>query len=185
METMQEIRFDGRGGQGVVIASTILAVALFKEGKHVQSFPLFLGERRGAPVVAFTRVSDAPIPVRCQVYQPTHAVVLDSSLLGVPPVIRGLARDGLLLINTDVGPEAFPECESFRIATVNAGALAAKHGLGSRSMPIVNTAMLGALARVSGLIRLESLVEAIRDEVPFQVEKNISAAEEAYSTLRF
>ena len=97
---MIEIRFHGRGGQGAVIASKILASALFKEGKHAQAFPAFGGERRGAPVMAFTRFDKKNITRRSMVYEPDHVVILDESILGVADVTSGLKEGGWILINT-------------------------------------------------------------------------------------
>ena len=79
---MIEIRFHGRGGQGAVIASKVLASAIYKQGQYAQSFPSFGVERRGAPVAAFTRIDDKPILIRCEIYQPDHLIVLDPTLLG-------------------------------------------------------------------------------------------------------
>jgi len=176
---MIEIRFHGRGGQGAVVASQILASALFKEGKYVQSFPTFGVERRGAPVAAFIRVDDEPILLRCEVYNPDYAVVLDPTLIAAIDITTGLKRDGWVLINTDRSPKEF-RLDGYRVATVDANHIAVKYRLGSPTNPIVNTAILGAFARMSGLVKLETLLETIREEVPLKPEENAAAAEEAY-----
>jgi len=97
---MIEIRIHGRGGQGAVIASEVLAMAAFREGKHVTSFPAFGVERRGAPVAAFTRIDDRPIRLKCEIYAPDHVVVLDPSLLQVVDVTAGLKPGGWILVNS-------------------------------------------------------------------------------------
>lgn len=181
---MTEIRFHGRGGQGAVVASQILAVALFKEGKFVQSFPAFGVERRGAPVTAFIRIDDEPILLRSEIYHPNHVVVLAPTLITVVEVTAGLERGGSVLINTDRKPQEVQLSSNFRIATVDADRIAVKHGLGSATNPIVNTAILGAFARISGLVQLESLVGAVREAVPLKKEENAAATEEAYEEVQ-
>src|SRR3989304_5456387 len=121
--SMMEIRFHGRGGQGAVLASEILAHAAFREGFHVQSFPFFGVERRGAPVTAHTRIDDRPIRIRSDVYEPDYVVVLDASLLRVLDVTQGLRRGGTVLVNADRGPGAFA-LPPGRTATVDAAAVA-------------------------------------------------------------
>jgi 2-oxoisovalerate ferredoxin oxidoreductase gamma subunit len=182
---MRELRIHGRGGQGAVIASKILATALFHEGRWVQSFPAFGVERRGAPVTAFLRVADAPIRLRCEVTEPDDLIVLDATLLEAVDVTAGLKPGGSILINSEHMPAHYAElAQRFRVATVAAGEIAARHGLGSRTQPIVNTAILGAFAQVSGLVALESVCDAIREEVPLHPEGNERAAREAALAVR-
>lgn len=182
---MRELRFHGRGGQGTVVASKILAAALFREGKRVQAFPAFGVERRGAPVTAFLRVSDTPIQLRCEINQPDDLVVLDPTLITGTDVTLGLKAGGTILINSPSPPETYGAlARRFRVATVDASALAARHGLGSRTQPIVNTAILGALAAWTGLVSLESVYEAIREDVPGRAEPNIAAAREAAAAVQ-
>ncbi len=177
---MRELRIHGRGGQGAVIASKLLATALFLEGKSVQSFPAFGVERRGAPVAAFLRVSDGPILLRCEVTTPDDLIVLDPTLVRAVDVTSGLKDGGGILINADGGPESFAELgRRFRVGTVNASAIAQRHGLGSRTQPIVNTAILGAFATFSGLVSLESVCRAIASDVPIKTDANVAAAREA------
>ena len=104
---MIEIRIHGRGGQGAVIASEVLASAFFKEGKFVQAFPAFGVERRGAPVMAFTRVDDQPIRIRHFIYEPDHIIILDPTLIESTQVDSGLKENGWIVINTDRPPRAF------------------------------------------------------------------------------
>jgi 2-oxoacid:acceptor oxidoreductase gamma subunit (pyruvate/2-ketoisovalerate family) len=180
---MIEIRIHGRGGQGAVIASEVLADAFFKEGKYVQAFPAFGVERRGAPVAAFVRVDDAPIRLRCEIYEPDHLIVLDPTLIQVVDLTSGLKEGGWIIINSDKEPSSFNLSSSFKVITVDAGSIATKHKLGSRTNPIVNTAILGAFAKVTGLVKLETVIEAIEEAVPINKEGNIAAAREAYAKV--
>lgn len=180
---MLEIRIHGRGGQGAVIASKILAYAFAKEGKFVQAFPEFGVERRGAPVTAFLRVSDKPINNRSKIYKPQHLIVLEPTLIAAVDITSGLQKDGFIVINskkkpTDVGIEAADS----HVATVDATGIALKNRLGSKVSPIVNTAILGSFAKVSGFVKLQSVLEAIAEEVPVKPEENVKAAEEAFNT---
>jgi len=182
---MRELRFHGRGGQGTVVASKLLAVALFREGRQVQSFPAFGVERRGAPVTAFLRVSDAPILLRCEITQPDDLVILDATLIGATDVTAGLKAGGSILINSQRPPDAYPDLSGrFRVATVDASAIAQRFGLGSKTQPIVNTAILGALAVVTELVTLDSVCEAIREEVPHKPEANMHAARAAAEAVQ-
>ncbi|HLB37676.1 MAG TPA: 2-oxoacid:acceptor oxidoreductase family protein [Gemmatimonadales bacterium] len=182
---MRELRFHGRGGQGTVVASKLLAVALFREGRQVQSFPAFGVERRGAPVTAFLRVSDAPILLRCEITQPDDLIILDATLIGATDVTAGLKAGGSILINSQRSPDAYPDLAGrFRVATVDASAIAQRFGLGSKTQPIVNTAILGALAVVTELVTLDSVCEAIREEVPHKPEANMHAARAAAEAVQ-
>lgn len=177
---MIEIRFHGRGGQGAVIASKILASALFKEGKYAQSFPAFGAERRGAPVMAFTRFDKKTITRRSQVYEPDHVVVLDEPILDVVDVTSGLKLGGWILINTPKPSSAFANFTDFRVATVDANRIAQENGLGSTTAPVVNTVILGAFAKITGLVGLKAILEGIQEYVPAKAEANIAAAKAAY-----
>jgi 2-oxoacid:acceptor oxidoreductase gamma subunit (pyruvate/2-ketoisovalerate family) len=180
---MVEIRIHGRGGQGAVVASKILAVAFFKEGKYVQSFPAFGVERRGAPVAAFVRTGEEFIHLRAEIYQPDHIIVLDPTLIGPIAVADGLKEEGWILINSEKDPPQYQSLRlshSYRIATVDANHIAIEHRLGSPTNPIVNTAILGAFARISNLVSMESLEKAIEEEVPTDKEENAEAARDAY-----
>lgn len=182
---MIEIRFHGRGGQGAVVASTILAVACFLEGKACQAFPAFGVERRGAPVEAYLRVAAEKIRLRTNVYTPDHVMVLDPTLIEVIDVCRGLKPGGTLLLNTDKRPDHFSHFRDVSLATVDASRIALKHRLGSRTHPIVNTALLGAFARATGLISLDAICAAIEQEVPALQQANQAAAREAFDNLKF
>jgi len=181
---MIEVRFHGRGGQGAQVASKVLAVAFFHEGLYVQSFPAFGVERRGAPVMAFLRVDQQPIQLRVNIYEPDHIVVLDPTLIGAVDVTSGLKEKGWILINSGHSPDAFQHLKDFRIATVDATSIAIQNGLGSRTNPIVNTAILGAFSKVTGFVKIDSIALAIREEVPVKKGENAKAAREAYEEVR-
>ncbi|MEA3459890.1 MAG: pyruvate ferredoxin oxidoreductase subunit gamma [Chloroflexota bacterium] len=182
---MIEIRFHGRGGQGAVVASEVLAAAFFREGRYVQAFPTFGVERRGAPVMAFTRVDDKHIRIRCQIYEPDHIVILDPTLLKAVDVTAGLKEGGWIVINSDRNPSAFDLPKKFKVATVDANPIAIKYHLGPKSAPIVNTAILGAFAKAAGVVSLDALTEAVRELAPRNPEGNVAATKEAYSKVKF
>lgn len=182
---MQEIRFHGRGGQGTVVASILLANAFFQAGYYVQSFPLFGVERRGAPVEAYLRLDKSEIYIRTNVYTPDHVVVLDQSLLQSVDIARGLKKNGDILINAAKAPENMAPYAAFRIALVDATAIARNHNLGTRTHPILNTAMMGAFAKMQGAPPMEAVIKAIKEEVPDHIKKNIAAAEAAYTAVQF
>jgi 2-oxoacid:acceptor oxidoreductase gamma subunit (pyruvate/2-ketoisovalerate family) len=182
---MIEIRTHGRGGQGAVIASEILAEAFFREKKFVQAFPAFGVERRGAPVVSFTRVSDGEIRERCEIYEPDHLIVLDPILLDTINITIGLKEGGWIIINTNREWQDAEMLKRFRVATVDANTIALKYGLGSRSAPIVNTAIVGAFAGATKLVGLEAVLQAVEEFVPVRKENNRKAAEEAYHNVAF
>ncbi len=180
---MLEIRFHGRGGQGTVVATTLLAKAFFDAGYCVQSFPLFGVERRGAPLEAYLRLDRKETLVRTNVYRPDHVVLLDRTLLHVVDITLGLKTGGWILINS---PEAPPLRESFsgyRLAFVDATRIALKHQLGTRTHPIVNTAMLGAFSAVLGMPPMEAVARAIEEDFPDNSEKNIQAAKDAHEAV--
>ena len=179
---MIEIRFHGRGGQGAVTGANILAIAAAKEGKDVQAFPYFGVERRGAPVTAFTKIDDRPIRIKSQIYEPDYVVVLDASLIKAVNVTQGLKNGGLVIINTDKEPGSVKGVEG-RIATVDATTIAVKHHLGSKEAPIVNTAILGAFAKATGVVKIESIVQSILESAPAKKKENAKAAKEAYEKV--
>lgn len=183
---MIEVRFHGRGGQGTVIASEILASAFFEEDKYVQAFPSFGVERRGAPVAAFLRVDKSPIRLRCQIEEPDHVVILDPTLVPVLDVTAGLKKGGWILLNSEHDPEDFTAFleGGWRVATVDASSIAVKHQLGAPTDPIVNTAILGSFARVTNLVSLTSVVKSIREGVPIKPDENTEAALEAFDSVK-
>ena len=182
--TMQEIRFHGRGGQGTVVASILLAKAFFSAGYYVQTFPVFGVERRGAPVEAYLRLDAKKILLRCNVYTPDHAVVQDVKLLDSVEVTAGLKPGGWILINAPGKPANLETYSGFNLANVDATGIAIKNDLGTRTHPIINTAMIGAFARILGMPPLEAIAEAIKEDIPIKPEQNIRAAKEAYENVR-
>ena len=176
---LTEIRWHGRGGQGAVTSAELLAQAAIDEDKYAQAFPAFGAERRGAPVIAFDRISsDEPIRIRSEVAEPDVVVVLDSSLLRVVDVASGLKARGMVVVNTKKQPEQIKKEFGFNgsIATVDATKIA-RELLG---VNIVNTSMIGALLRATGVVKLESLFEPLRQRFGRLAERNIDAMKRAY-----
>ena len=182
---MIEIRFHGRGGQGAVTAATILAEAAFREGNDVQAFPYFGVERRGAPVTAFTKIDKKPIRIKSQIYEPDYVVVLAAQLVESINVSEGLKPGGVVIINSPKPPETFKRFVNGRIATVDATGIAIKNKLGTRTAPIVNTAILGGFAKVSGLVAIKTIVSSIKDLSPLKKEENAAAAQQAFDSTVF
>ncbi len=181
---MIEIRFHGRGGQGAVVASELLAQAAFLDGLEPQSFPFFGVERRGAPVTAYARVDRRPIELRTRVTAPDVVVVLDPGLFRSVPVTLGLKPDGLLLVNTALPPEKLESPFVGRRASVDATRIALDLRLGTLMAPIVNTTVLGALAKASEVVSLGSLTAAIGRFVPAKPDENRRAAERGFEEVR-
>jgi len=175
-----EVRFHGRGGQGVVIASEVLAKAAFRMGFEVSAFPFFGVERRGAPVTAYTRIDSKPIRVKTSIYWPDYVIVLDNSLLKGVDVLEGLKVGGSALINWPEGKTLANLPNKFRYFAIDATSIAAAHGIGSQSAPIVNTAILGGFVKMCDSIDLEPVLESIRESAPAKKEENVAAAEEAF-----
>ena len=184
MGKLLEVRWHGRGGQGVWTTSELLARAAIHEGKFVQSFPEFGPERMGAPVVAFTRISDAPIQLHCAVYNPDVVVVLDSTLIKTVPVAQGLGDGGAVVVNSKGEPVEIRNAirlEGGRVWVISATEIA-KRILGR---PIMNTAMLGAAARVMDAVSLDSLERVVRERFGGDAaEKNVSVMREAYREVK-
>jgi pyruvate ferredoxin oxidoreductase gamma subunit len=177
-EHLEEVRWHGRGGQGAVLGASMLgAAAALYEGKYAISFPSFGAERRGAPVQAFTRISDHAIRTRSQIYHPTRIIVLDDTLLDVVNITEGTGEGVTVLINTRKTRGQLKKIpDILNITIVDATAIAREH----IGVAIVNTAMLGALAGVTGIVSLDSVKKAITDTLPDRlVERNIAAAEAA------
>ncbi len=182
---MLQIRIHGRGGQGVVTAAEMLAVAAFEQGRHAQAFPSFGSERTGAPVVAFCRIAEKPIRSREPVLAPDVLIVQDATLLNQVDVFQGLALNGYVLINSrksfdELGlGEMVARYRHERLLTVPASDIARRH-LGR---PLPNAVLLGGLAALAGgLVSLEAVVHAIAHAFPGPIgEKNIAAAGEAHA----
>ena len=183
---MIELRFHGRGGQGAVVASKTLAQAAFHAGRYVQSYPDYGVERRGAPVVAFARIAEPgdDLFVRQDIREPHHLLILDAALLDSADPLAGLRSGGWVVVNSPDPPGALAIDPAFRVATVDASAIALHHGLGTAAQPVVNTAILGAFVRATGIVTLDDLLEAIAHEVPAKADENRRAAREAYETVQ-
>ena len=179
---MIELRFHGRGGQGAVVASKTLVQAAFLAGRYVQSYPDYGVERRGAPVVAFARIAEPgdDLFVRQDIREPHHLLILDATLLDSANPLVGLRPGGSVVVNTPETPESLGIESTYRVATVDASAIALRHGLGSAAQPVVNTAILGAFVRATGIVTLDDLLDAIEHEVPAKKEENRVAAIEAH-----
>ena len=174
-----EIRWHGRGGQGSVTSAELVAQAAISEGKYAQAFPSFGPERRGAPVLAFNRISSGePIRVRAEIDEPDVVVVLDPGLLRIVNVTSGLKDGGMVVVNTT--KQAAQIKQEFGItcslATVDATRIA-RELLG---VPIVNTTMAGALIRATNVIKLESMNEPMKERFGRLAERNFKAMERAY-----
>lgn len=179
-----EIRFHGRGGQGTVVASIILAKAYFKAGYYVQTFPVFGVERRGAPVEAYLRRAHEKILARTNVYQPDHIIVQDSQLLDHVNVTHGLKPNGWILLNAPQHPSRKEWLADYRVAWVDATRIARNNGLGARTQPLINTAMIGAFARVLKSPELTFVSAAIEEEITVKTSANVKAATEAHAQVR-
>ena len=181
---MQEIRFHGRGGQGTVLASIALAKAFFQAGFWVQTFPVFGSERRGAPVEAYLRLDTSKIYVRSNLYKPDDVIVQDPRLLQIVDVTKGLKPGGWILLNSPDLPENIERFRGFRLACVDASRIALEHGLGGKTQPITNTAMMGAFAKLFGTPPLETVIAAIENEMPAKIDENVAAARAAYDEMK-
>lgn len=178
-----EVRFHGRGGQGAVVASRILAEAAFIDGLQVQCFPEFGVERRGAPVTAYLRLSRSPILIRSGIYRP-GAVVILSAGLATQTALEGATENAVIVCNMpDDAPAPF-DPGTRTLARVDATAIARGAGLGTATTPIVNTAMVGAFARATGSVTLDAVRAAVRKLSPAKADANVRAAEEGYELCR-
>jgi len=181
-----EIRFHGRGGQGAKTAAALLAEAAIEQGKYVQSFPEYGAERQGAPVKAFTRISDKPIYLHSGVTNPNVVVVVDQTLLKSIPVTEGLDNDGLLIVNTNDTIESVKNLVGFngRIIVIDA----VKIALEELGKAITNTAMLGALEKATNIVDFEALKKHILKHFTYHLGKdlaikNVKAFERAYNEV--
>jgi len=178
---MKEIRIHGRGGQGSVTAAEMISIAAFEDGKFSQAFPAFGVERRGAPVQAFTRISDSPIRLRSQIYTPDYVIVQDATLLETVDVASGIKDDGVIIVNTTEKPENLKLDTKARVMTVDA----TKVAMDIIGFPIVNTVLLGAFAGATGEINVESIKKAVKGRFSGKVaEKNAQAIQKAYELIK-
>jgi len=173
---MYEIRIHSRGGQGGVTAARLLALAAIRDGKYATACPFYGAERRGAPVVSYVRIDDHPIRVYSQIRHPDLVLVLDTSVMDVVDVLNGMKPEGRVLVNaTD-----HREMKGFPSYSVDLTGIALRENLVVAGNPILNTAVLGALAKM-GIVTMESAKMAIQEM--FSDKRNVTAAEAAYAEL--
>ncbi len=185
MKKMLEFRWHGRGGQGAWTASELLARTAISEGKYIQSFPEFGPERMGAPVTAFTRISTEPIRLHCAVYDPDVVVVLDNTLLKAVPVTAGInQKDDIIIINSAEEPakvRADLKLATGKLWTVPATEIALKI-LGA---PITNTALLGAVAKATGIVSMDGIEQTLKGKFRADLaEKNLAVIKQAYEEAK-
>jgi len=174
---MIEIRIHSRGGQGGVTAARLLALAAIHDGKYATACVFYGPQRRGAPVISFVRIDDNPIRIYSHTKEPDMVVVLDTSVMDVVDVLQGLKKGGRIFINSAQHKE-FP---GFSSSNADLTEIALKENLIVAGYPILNTAMLGALARM-GIISLDSARKSILERFPD--ECNIKAVEAAFREMR-
>lgn len=183
MAKLTEIRWHGRGGQGVVTAGKLLAETALGTDQYFQAFPDYGPERMGAPIRAFTRLSSEPINIHSQIEEPNVVLVLDPTLLGQVPVAEGLEADGTMVVNTSMSPAEVREITGFqtgKVFTVDASHIA----IDELGREITNTPMLGAFAEATGLFEREALVDQVRTWFGKKISKeaveaNVRALERA------
>jgi len=180
-----EIVFHGRGGQGSVTAANLFVAAALKDGNiGVQAFPFFGAERRGAPVRAFARISGEEIHLRSEIYTPDIVIVLDESIMGIVDVLKGLKKDGIVLINTTKKSEDFDFSKKYNVATIDATGIALKHDILVGGIPVVNTPILGAIPKILDRVTLKSIQNVIKNKWKGEGgEINMKAAQDAYDEV--
>lgn len=184
---MTEIRWHGRGGQGVKTAALLLAEVALADGQYSQGFPDYGPERMGAPIRGYTRVSDGPIRMHCAIENPDAVVVLDSTLLGVVDVASGLKEGGVILVNSKESPSAVAKkhkLEKLKVMTVDATGIS----LDEIGRAIPNTPMVGALLKALPVVPVDTLVEKMRQEFAKKfsekiIEGNVRAVQRAYQEV--
>ena len=190
MNDLIEIRWHGRGGQGAKTASLLLADAAFNTGKYIQGFPEYGPERMGAPITAYNRISNKPITIHSNIYEPDYVVVVDDSLLDCVDVTSGLKQDGAIVINTTKDAneiKAQLKNYSGKIFTVDARAISIE-ALG-KYFP--NTPMLAAIVKVSGVMTDDELLEDMKSSFkhkfakkPEVIDGNMKALELALKAVK-
>jgi pyruvate ferredoxin oxidoreductase gamma subunit len=191
LSKMVEIRWHGRGGQGAKTASLLLAEAAFNMGKYSQGFPEYGPERMGAPITAYNRISDERISIHSNIYEPDYVVVVDATLIGAVDVTGGLKKEGAIIVNTSRTPEDIAaELEEYdgRVFTIDASTIAEEE-IGNRNFP--NVAMMGAVAKVSGVIAEEELIKDMEQTFKHQfankpqvIPGNMKALERALKEVK-
>lgn len=185
-----EIRWHGRGGQGAKTASLLLADAAFNTGKYIQGFPEYGPERMGAPITAYNRISDAPITIHSNIYEPDYVVVVDDTLLTSVPVTAGLKKDGAIVINTTKTPEKLRELlKGYEGAVYTIDARKVSEEALGKYFP--NTPMLAAIVKVTGIMTDEQLLADMQNSFkhkfakkPEVIEGNMKALELALQEVK-
>ncbi len=188
MAILTEVRWHGRGGQGAKTAGYVLAIAAAEAGWNIQAFPEYGAERRGAPMKSYVRISDSPIRLRSGVKKPQIVVVLDETLVASENVTLGLDDDAVVIVNTSVGPEELRQQlqnKNVKVATVDASAIS-QETIG-RNIP--NTPMLGALAKVTDILKIDIAKQAVEKQLggklsPAVLEGNFKAIDRAYEEVQ-
>jgi 2-oxoacid:acceptor oxidoreductase gamma subunit (pyruvate/2-ketoisovalerate family) len=180
---MYDIVWHGRGGQGVVIAAQILAESAYLQSfKGVTSAPTFGPERRGAPVTASTRIAGEPIRTFSQIEMADTVIVMDESLFKVVNIMARVKKGGLIIINTAL-PENIEINGCLQVASVNAAGIALKHRLMAGGSPVVNTPLLGAFAKATGLVSLENIEKVLKKKLSRDIaDTNFAAVCDAYNS---
>jgi pyruvate ferredoxin oxidoreductase gamma subunit len=178
MAEILEVRWHGRGGLGAVTSAELVARAAISEGRYAQSFPSFGPERRGAPVLAFLRISDEFIKIRTVIREPDIAVVLDPTLLHTVDITSGLKKNGRIIINSRKSSAKLKSEFGFKwpVAAVNATKIARE----TIGLPITNTAMIGALLKVTEAVEMSSMIEQLQERFGGKAMGNIKAMKIAY-----
>lgn len=184
---MHEVIWHGRGGQGVVVAAQALAEAAYLGGfRGVTSAPTFGPERRGAPLTASTRISETPIRIFSQIDKADTIVVIDETIFSVVDILSQAKDGGLIIINTHFGAEKFCTDGRFRVVTVDAVGIAVKNYLLKDGFPVLNTPMLGAFAKITGLVSLDNIEKALKVKLPKEaVARNFATVKAAYDATSF
>ncbi|MGC8815032.1 MAG: 2-oxoacid:acceptor oxidoreductase family protein [bacterium] len=178
---MKEIIFYGRGGQGAVTAANLIVQAAFLEGKYGSAYPSFGAERRGAVVNGYARIDDKPINVHQQIYNPDIVVVLDKKILQMTNVLNGLKDNGVVILNSDKVIEDFL-VPNGRLFIVDATRICQELGLIISGWAVVNTAILGSLAKATNIVSIDSIIKAIEQNWKESIaKKNIDATIRAYN----
>ncbi len=190
MSNLMEIRWHGRGGQGAKTASLLLADAAFNTGKYIQGFPEYGPERMGAPITAYNRISDTPITIHSNIYEPDYVVVVDDSLLEAVDVTAGLKSTGAIIINTTKdGDTLRKSLKSYdgAVYTIDARSIS-EEALG-KYFP--NTPMLAAIVKVSGIMTDEEFLNDMQGSFkhkfakkPEVIEGNMNALKNALQEVK-
>jgi len=186
---MIELRLHGRGGQGALLFTEVFVAALVKEGKWGQGFPMFAGERRGAPMSCNLRIDDQRVRQRERITKPDVAVVLDNVLVYKAPWHSGLKEGGIAILNVPKSPDELLKeitlpVKLSKLATVDATNIAIRN-FGPSALPITNSSMMGATVKVTECLKLESLIDAIKHAWPGRIgESNAACATDAYNEVK-